>query len=156
MAQRNKAPDWWGVFATHYIATGNATQSYRKARPEVTEGTAKSEGSLLLTNPRFTLLINRKRKEIEGRVAISRDKWIDEITAGFLSKPIKNPTWSEKGRLGEILGRAQGWLSEEKAASVTVNVAIMEQIREALAGRELPDPTEAELQAIENAVITDE
>ena len=65
----------WQIFADEYIISLNATQSYLKAYPNVTEDTARTNGCKLLANTNI-------KKYIDKRLASKEDERImkqDEI-----------------------------------------------------------------------------
>ena len=65
----------WQIFADEYIISLNATQSYLKAYPNVTEDTARTNGCKLLANANI-------KNYIEERMASQQDERImtqDEI-----------------------------------------------------------------------------
>ena len=85
------------LFANEYIANGqNATQAYLKAYPDVTEETARVNGSKLLTNTNIRAYIDAELKKIEEKAILSRDEILRLLAEGARGKmkeqkPVFNP-----------------------------------------------------------------
>jgi len=85
------------IFANEYIANGqNATQAYLKAYPDVTEETARVNGSKLLTNTNIRAYIDAELKKIEEKAILSRDEILRLLAEGARGKmkeqkPVFNP-----------------------------------------------------------------
>lgn len=66
-------------FAQHYSVYGNSTRAYMQAYPNVAYGTAKTEGSRLLTNVHIQELIQKYKEEFNEKYMHSKEVMIKEL-----------------------------------------------------------------------------
>lgn len=66
------------IFAQNYIYDWNASRAYKVAYPGVTDDTARSNGSKLLTNANIKAYIDEIQKDLEKIAGISRLRIIEE------------------------------------------------------------------------------
>lgn len=71
----------WQIFADEYIISLNATQAYRKAYPEASYDTAKTEGSRLLTKPNIKAYINEQMAKKQDERIMKQDEILMLLTA---------------------------------------------------------------------------
>ena len=66
-------------FCEHYAEYSNATQAYLFAFPGVKYGTAKTEGSKMLTNPDISERIEQLKEEFECQFRQDKDRTIRDL-----------------------------------------------------------------------------
>ena len=71
----------WQIFADEYIISLNATQSYLKAYPNVTEGTARTNGCKLLANTNIKKYIDKRLASKEDERIMKQDEILMLLTA---------------------------------------------------------------------------
>ena len=71
----------WQIFADEYIISLNATQSYLKAYPNVTEDTARTNGCKLLANTNIKKYIDKRLESKEDERIMKQDEILMLLTA---------------------------------------------------------------------------
>ena len=71
----------WQIFADEYIISLNATQSYLKAYPNVTEDTARTNGCKLLANANIKKYIDKRLASKEDERIMKQDEILMLLTA---------------------------------------------------------------------------
>ena len=71
----------WQIFADEYIISLNATQSYLKAYPNVTEDTARTNGCKLLANTNIKKYIDKRLASKEDERIMKQDEILMLLTA---------------------------------------------------------------------------
>ena len=71
----------WKIFADEYIISLNATQSYLKAYPNVTEDTARTNGCKLLANTNIKKYIDKRLASKEDERIMKQDEILMLLTA---------------------------------------------------------------------------
>lgn len=71
----------WQIFADEYIINLNATQSYLKAYPNVTEDTARTNGCKLLANTNIKKYIDKRLASKEDERIMKQDEILMLLTA---------------------------------------------------------------------------
>lgn len=71
----------WQIFADEYIISLNATQSYLKAYPNVTEETARTNGCKLLTNTNIKKYIDEQMEKKQDERIMKQDEILMLLTA---------------------------------------------------------------------------
>lgn len=91
-------------FCEHYSEYSNATQAYLFAFPGVKYGTAKTEGSKLLTNPDISERIEQLKEEFECQFRQDKNRTIrDLIVASEEAKAIGE--WATYAKLRDMVAR---------------------------------------------------
>lgn len=139
----------WQIFADEYIISLNATQAYRKAYPEASYDTAKTEGSRLLTKPNIKAYINEQMAKKQDERIMKQDEILMLLTAiargeqteqtlkgegnGYQVLVDKDIGAKDRLKALELLGKRYGTFTEKIDVSVGKSeklVDIMEQIKE--------------------------
>ena len=138
----------WQIFADEYIISLNATQSYLKAYPNVTEDTARTNGCKLLANTNIKNYIDEQLAKKQDERIMKQDEILRLLTSiargeqteqtlqlcGDGCQELVDKDISAKDRLKalELLGKRYGTFAE----NVNVNVSksekladIMEQLK---------------------------
>ena len=138
----------WQIFADEYIISLNATQSYLKAYPNVTEDTARTNGCKLLANTNIKKYIDKRLASKEDERIMKQDEILMLLTAiargeateqtlkgdgnGFQILVDKDISAKDRLKALELLGKRYGTFAE----NVNVNVSksekladIMEQLK---------------------------
>lgn len=138
----------WQIFADEYIISLNATQSYLKAYPEATYGTARVEGCKLLAKPNVKAYIDEQMAKKQDDRIMKQDEILRLLTSiargeqteqtlqlcGDGCQELVDKDISAKDRIKalELLGKRYGTFAE----NVNVNVSksekladIMEQLK---------------------------
>ena len=71
----------WQIFADEYIISLNATQSYLKAYPNVTEDTARTNGCKLLANTNIKKYIDKRLASKEDERIMKQDEILRLLTS---------------------------------------------------------------------------
>ena len=71
----------WQIFADEYIISLNATQSYLKGYPNVTEDTARTNGCKLLANTNIKKYIDKRLASKEDERIMKQDEILMLLTA---------------------------------------------------------------------------
>ena len=71
----------WQIFADEYIISLNATQSYLKAYPNVTEDTARTNGCKLLANTNIKKYIDKRLASKEDERIMKQDEILMLLTS---------------------------------------------------------------------------
>ena len=71
----------WQIFADEYIISLNATQSYLKAYPNVTEETARTNGCKLLTNTNIKAYIDEQMAKKQDERIMKQDEILRLLTS---------------------------------------------------------------------------
>ena len=99
-----KLPPMWAEFGQHYAKTGNALQSYKKARPHVTEGSAKVRGHWIKRKPIVLTYINKLRERATGRTMLSleeRRELLSRVARGERVVDSVTTRTRQEGNMGE-------------------------------------------------------
>ena len=138
----------WQIFADEYIISLNATQSYLKAYPNVTEDTARTNGCKLLANTNIKKYIDKRLASKEDERIMKQDEILMLLTAiargeateqtlkgegqGYQILVDKDISAKDRLKALELLGKRYGTFAE----NVNVNVSksekladIMEQLK---------------------------
>ena len=138
----------WQIFADEYIISLNATQSYLKAYPNVTEDTARTNGCKLLANTNIKKYIDKRLASKEDERIMKQDEILRLLTSiargeqteqtlkgdgnGFQILVDKDISAKDRLKALELLGKRYGTFTE----NVNVNVSksekladIMEQLK---------------------------
>ena len=138
----------WQIFADEYIISLNATQSYLKAYPNVTEDTARTNGCKLLANTNIKNYIDEQLAKKQDERIMKQDEILRLLTSiargeqteqtlqlcGDGCQELVDKDISAKDRIKalELLGKRYGTFAE----NVNVNVSksekladIMEQLK---------------------------
>ena len=138
----------WQIFADEYIISLNATQSYLKAYPNVTEDTARTNGCKLLANTNIKKYIDEQLAKKQDERIMKQDEILRLLTSiargeqteqtlqlcGDGCQELVDKDISAKDRIKalELLGKRYGTFAE----NVNVNVSksekladIMEQLK---------------------------
>ena len=138
----------WQIFADEYIISLNATQSYLKAYPNVTEDTARTNGCKLLANTNIKNYIDEQLAKKQDERIMKQDEILRLLTSiargeqteqtlqlcGDGCQELVDKDISAKDRLKalELLGKRYGTFAEK----IDVNVSksekladIMEQLK---------------------------
>ena len=139
----------WQIFADEYIISLNATQSYLKAYPNVTEDTARTNGCKLLANTNIKNYIDEQLAKKQDERIMKQDEILRLLTSiargeqteqtlqlcGDGCQELVDKDISAKDRIKalELLGKRYGTFAE----NVNVNVSksekladIMEQLKD--------------------------
>lgn len=151
-------PIWWRVFAFDYLKNGeNGAAAYRKAKPNVSNGTAEVESCKLLKNPNFSKVLEEEREKLSATIDLSQKEWIAEIVLMAMSTPEKIEA-SSKLKALELLGKAKGFLrnqidvtSDGKSLAENVTEAVKK-----LRGLDLPELTDEEIERLKDCKIEGE
>lgn len=154
MSQRGTIPDWWRVFALGYIQHGNATEAYQKARPEVKRGSAETLAARLLGTVRFGSFLEEIRKPVTSAVELTRDTWLKELLETFTLK-VHKINGGEKARLGEMLGRAYGWIKDDGPTLTNFNINVMNETRAKVVQEQKALPSLKEIEELSKADVTE-
>ena len=138
----------WEIFADEYIISLNATQSYLKAYPNVTEDTARTNGCKLLANTNIKDYIDLKLAEKQDERIMKQDEILRILTSiargeateqtlkgeGNGYQVLVNKDVGAKDRLKalELLGKRYGTFTEKIDVSVSKSeklADIMEQLK---------------------------
>ena len=138
----------WEIFADEYIISLNATQSYLKAYPNVTEDTARTNGCKLLANANIKKYIDKRLASKEDERIMKQDEILriltsiarGEVTEQTLKgegngyQVLVNKDVGTKDRLKalELLGKRYGTFTEKIDVSVSKSeklADIMEQLK---------------------------
>ena len=130
----------WQIFADEYIISLNATQSYLKAYPNVTEDTARTNGCKLLANTNIKKYIDKRLASKEDERIMKQDEILMLLTSiargeqteqtlqlcGDGCQELVNKDISAKDRIKalELLGKRYGTFAE----NVNVNVSKSEKL----------------------------
>ena len=71
----------WQIFADEYIINLNATKSYKKAYPEATYNTARTEGCKLLANPNIKAYIDEQMAKKHDERIMKQDEILMLLTS---------------------------------------------------------------------------
>ena len=138
----------WQIFADEYIISLNATQSYLKAYPNVTEDTARTNGCKLLANTNIKNYIDEQLAKKQDERIMKQDEILRLLTSiargeqteqtlqlcGDGCQELVDKDISAKDRIKalELLGKRYGTFAEK----IDVNVSksekladIMEQLK---------------------------
>lgn len=153
-------PLWWCIFIAEYLRNGeNGTAAYRKAKPNVSDGTAEVESCKLLKNPNFSKVLAEEREKLSATIDLSQKEWIAEIVSMAMSTPEKIEA-SSKLKALELLGKAKGYLrnqidvtSDGKSLAENVTEAVKK-----LRGLDFPFPelTDEEIERLKDCRIEGE
>ena len=138
----------WQIFADEYIISLNATQSYLKAYPNVTEDTARTNGCKLLANTNIKNYIDKRLASKEDERIMKQDEILMLLTSiargeqteqtlqlcGEGCQKLVDKDISAKDRLKalELLGKRYGTFAEKIDVSVGKSeklADIMEQLK---------------------------
>ena len=138
----------WQIFADEYIISLNATQSYIKAYPNVTENTARTNGCKLLANTNIKNYIDEQLAKKQDERIMKQDEILRLLTSiargeqteqtlqlcgdGYQELVDKDISAKDRIKALELLGKRYGTFAE----NVNVNVSksekladIMEQLK---------------------------
>ena len=138
----------WQIFADEYIISLNATQSYLKAYPNVTEDTARTNGCKLLANTNIKKYIDKRLASKEDERIMKQDEILMLLTAiargeqteqtlkgegqGYQILVDKDISAKDRLKALELLGKRYGTFAEKIDVSVGKSdklADIMEQIK---------------------------
>ena len=138
----------WEIFADEYIISLNATQSYLKAYPEASYGTANVEGCKLLVKPCIKAYIEERMASKQDERIMKQDEILRILTSiargeateqtlkgeGNGYQVLVNKDVGAKDRLKalELLGKRYGTFTEKIDVSVGKSeklADIMEQLK---------------------------
>lgn len=138
----------WEIFADEYIISLNATQSYLKAYPEATYGTARVEGCKLLAKPNVKAYIDEQMAKKQDERIMKQDEILMLLTSiargeqteqtlqlcGDGCQELVDKDISAKDRIKalELLGKRYGTFAEKIDVSVSKSeklADIMEQLK---------------------------
>ena len=138
----------WQIFADEYIISLNATQSYLKAYPEASYGTANVEGCKLLAKPSIKAYIEERMASKQDERIMKQDEILRILTSiargeateqtlkgeGNGYQVLVNKDVGTKDRLKalELLGKRYGTFTEKIDVSVSKSeklADIMEQLK---------------------------
>ena len=124
----------WQIFADEYIISLNATQSYLKAYPNVTEDTARTNGCKLLANTNIKKYIDKRLASKEDERIMKQDEILMLLTSiargeqteqtlqlcGDGCQELVDKDISAKDRLKalELLGKRYGTFAEKVIVDV--------------------------------------
>lgn len=95
-------------FCEHYAEYSNCTQAYLFAFPGVKYGTAKTEGSKLLTKPDISERISELKEEFECQFRQDKDRTIrDLIVSSEEAKKIGE--WATYTKLRDMIAKMSGF-----------------------------------------------
>lgn len=132
------------AFANYYLETGNATESYKLAYPNITkQRTAESAGNRLLSNVEVKKYINERLAQIEDKRIAKIEEVLEYLTKGMRQQLEEEVVVTEnigdymsearvvKKKIGikdsnkcaELLGKRYGIFTDkvEQTTDVTVN-----------------------------------
>ena len=138
----------WQIFADEYIISLNATQSYIKAYPNVTENTARTNGCKLLANTNIKNYIDEQLAKKQDERIMKQDEILRLLTSiargeqteqtlqlcgdGYQELVDKDISAKDRLKALELLGKRYGTFAEK----IDVNVSksekladIMEQLK---------------------------
>lgn len=69
----------WRVFAENYIRNWNGTEAYKKAYPNVNDGTARANAARLLTNASVASYIDMIQKDLSKIAGVSALRNMEEL-----------------------------------------------------------------------------
>ena len=138
----------WEIFADEYIISLNATQSYLKAYPNVTEDTARTNGCKLLANANIKKYIDKRLASKEDERIMKQDEILRLLTSiargeqteqalkgegnGFQILVDKDISAKDRLKALELLGKRYGTFAEKIDVSVSKSeklADIMEQLK---------------------------
>lgn len=138
----------WQIFADEYIISLNATQSYLKAYPEATYGTANVEGCKLLVKPCIKAYIEEQMAKKQDERIMKQDEILRLLTSiargeqteqtlkgegnGFQILVDKDISAKDRLKALELLGKRYGTFAEKIDVSVERSdklADIMEQLK---------------------------
>ena len=138
----------WQIFADEYIISLNATQSYLKAYPNVTEDTARTNGCKLLANTNIKKYIDKRLASKEDERIMKQDEILMLLTAiargeateqtlkgegqGYQILVDKDISAKDRLKALELLGKRYGTFAEKIDVSVGKSeklADIMEQLK---------------------------
>ena len=138
----------WQIFADEYIISLNATQSYLKAYPNVTEDTARTNGCKLLANANIKKYIDKRLASKEDERIMKQDEILRLLTSiargeqteqtlkgegnGFQILVDKDISAKDRLKALELLGKRYGTFAEKIDVSVGKSeklADIMEQLK---------------------------
>ena len=138
----------WQIFADEYIISLNATQSYLKAYPNVTEDTARTNGCKLLANTNIKKYIDKRLASKEDERIMKQDEILMLLTAiargeqteqtlkgegqGYQILVDKDISAKDRLKALELLGKRYGTFAEKIDVSVSKSeklADIMEQLK---------------------------
>ena len=138
----------WQIFADEYIISLNATQSYPKAYPNVTEDTARTNGCKLLANTNIKNYIDEQLAKKQDERIMKQDEILRLLTSiargeqteqtlkgdgnGYQILVDKDISAKDRLKALELLGKRYGTFAEK--IDVTVGKSekladIMEQLK---------------------------
>lgn len=78
MARSN--PIWWSLFINEYLKNGqNGVKAMIKARPDLTEGSAKVYVTRLFSRVNFLKVYEKSKSDLEAKIGITKDQWIKKV-----------------------------------------------------------------------------
>lgn len=109
--EKNTVLDSHRSFVNEYFKNGfNGRKAYMAIRPDVTEGTAGTEATRLLKNPKVRELIERKQE-----VADIDDNYVLDLMKAYARNGVNNPKFANAGaKAVELLGKTRGMLTDTK------------------------------------------
>ena len=130
----------WQIFADEYIISLNATQSYLKAYPNVTEDTARTNGCKLLANTNIKKYIDKRLASKEDERIMKQDEILRLLTSiargeqteqtlkgegnGYQILVDKDISAKDRLKALELLGKRYGTFAEK----IDVNVSKSEKL----------------------------
>ena len=139
----------WQIFADEYIINLNATQSYLKAYPNVTEDTARTNGCKLLANTNIKKYIDKRLASKEDERIMKQDEILMLLTSiergeqteqtlkgegqGYQILVDKDISAKDRLKALELLGKRYGTFAEKIDVSVGKSeklADIMEQLKD--------------------------
>jgi hypothetical protein len=105
-------PIWHETFITEYLKNGgNGAQAYLKAKPGVTENTAKTNAARLLANANFITVFEAQKAKLVAKTGMTRERWLKLICdiAEFNISEFASPG------VGSDVEIRPGWEQNEKA-----------------------------------------
>ena len=138
----------WQIFADEYIISLNATQSYLKAYPNVTEDTARTNGCKLLANTNIKNYIDEQNEKKQDERIMKQDEILRLLTSiargeqteqtlkgdgnGYQILVDKDISAKDRLKALELLGKRYGTFAEKIDVSVSKSeklADIMEQLK---------------------------
>ena len=138
----------WQIFADEYIISLNATQSYLKAYPNVTEDTARTNGCKLLANTNIKNYIDEQMAKKQDERIMKQDEILMLLTSiargeqteqtlkgdgnGYQILVDKDISAKDRLKALELLGKRYGTFAEKIDVSVGKSeklADIMEQLK---------------------------
>lgn len=129
----DKMTDKQKAFCDYYLESGNATEAYKKAYSSCKkDGTARTNGSRLLTNANVSQYISQRLKQIESeRIAKPEEvlKYLTKVMRGQekdqfdLDAPL-----NERTRAAELLGKRYALFTDKTTIEGNIGVKIVDDI----------------------------